>query len=502
VWHLLEHYEIRRLTRRQPAGQPGPRPAPALPEGTDRLPQIRHIVVLMMENHSFDNYLGMLGRGEGLPRGPGGEPTAVNHGSRGEPVRAFHLPSTGQRAGVPSQSWHEVHRQWGEGKCDGFVTSAQAALEQAADGGQPAPAAGTGIGAASGEAVGMGYWDGSDLPFYYGLAQTFPLADHWFSSCLGPTFPNRRFLIAGTANGLIDDSPYNLLDYPAAGTVFDLMTRHGISWANYHPVAGDGAQPRWRHLGRHKRKMTRRRLLSAASRALPNVAQGAQKDITFTADVFPFGIGRYMQHIRSIEQFLDDAHRGTLPAFSIVDPDFGAYSEENPQDIQKGESFAAEIITRVMHGPGWPHTLLIWVYDEHGGYYDHVPPPPAVPPDDVAGRSLIGGSSWLDRCLQPVAPGLVRNKQAETRGPHSYDRYGFRVPAVIVSPYARPGYVCSRVLDHTSVLRLVEEKWNLPPLTARDAAASTPLDALDLDAPPAFLEPPELPRPALPWGSW
>jgi phospholipase C len=73
---------------------------------------------------------------------------------------------------------------------------------------------------------------------------------------------------------------------------------------------------------------------------------------------------------------------------------------------------------------------------------------------------------------------------------------------VIVSPYARPGYVCSRVLDHTSVLRLVEEKWNLPPLTARDAAASTPLDALDLDAPPAFLKPPELPRPAMPWGSW
>jgi phospholipase C len=101
-----------------------------------------------------------------------------------------------------------------------------------------------------------------------------------------------------------------------------------------------------------------------------------------------------------------------------------------------------------------------------------------------------------------VLPGLVKNKQAETSGPHGYDRYGFRVPAVIVSPYARPGYVCSRVLDHTSVLRLVQEKWNLPPLTARDAAASTPLDALDLDSPPAFRKPPELPRPALPWGNW
>jgi phospholipase C len=79
-----------------------------------------------------------------------------------------------------------------------------------------------------------------------------------------------------------------------------------------------------------------------------------------------------------------------LPAFSLVDPDFDAYSEENPQDIAKGESFAAEIIKRVMHGPGWPHTLLLWVYDEHGGYYDHVPPPAAVRPDDVDGRSVIG----------------------------------------------------------------------------------------------------------------
>jgi phospholipase C len=500
----MERYEMRRLTRRQPAGQPGPRPSPALPEGTDLLPQIRHIVVLMMENHSFDNYLGMLGRGEGLPLGPDGQPAAVNHGRRGEPVRAFHLPSTVQRPGVPSQSWHEVHRQWGEGKCDGFVTSAQAALEQASDGAGAAPEtgqdSGSGPAAEPAEAVGMGYWDGTDLPFYAGLARTFPVADHWFSSCLGPTFPNRRFLIAGTANGLIDDSPYNLLDYPPAGTVFDLLARHDISWANYHPVARDGA--RLRHAGRHKRKMARRRLLAAASKPLPSVAQGAQKDITFTADVFPLGIGRHMRHIRSIQRFQHDADHGRLPAFSIVDPDFGAYSEENPQDIRKGESFAAEIINRVMHGRGWPHTLLIWVYDEHGGYYDHLPPPPAVPPDDVEGSSLLGTESWLNRCLRPVLPGLVKHKQAETDGPRGYDRYGFRVPAVIVSPYARPDYVCSRVLDHTSVLRLIEEKWNLPPLTARDAAARTPLDALDLDGPPAFLDPPALPPAALDWGTW
>ncbi len=271
-----------------------------------------------------------------------------NPGTGGEQVRAYHLPSTGQHPQLPSQSWHASHLQWGHGKCDGFVASTQVT----------APGA-------EAAAAGMGYWTEDDLPFYYGLARTFPLADHWFSSCLGPTFPNRRFLIAGTAHGLIDDSPLDLLDYPPAGTIFDMLTRHGISWVNYHPVASDTS--RLRRYAHHKRRMARRRLLSAG-RSVRGMTGEIQKDLQFTANVFPVGIGRYMQHVRSTDQFFTDAANGTLPAFSIVDPDFDGYSEENPQDIRKGESFAAEVINRVMHGRGWPRTLLIWVYDEHGGY--------------------------------------------------------------------------------------------------------------------------------------
>jgi phospholipase C len=232
------------------------------------------------------------------------------------------------------------------------------------------------------------------------------------------------------------------------------------------------------------------------------VATGLQKDLQFTADVFPVGIGQYMRHVHGTDRFFQDADNGTLPAFSVVDPDFHDYSEENPQDISKGESFAAEVINRVMHGQGWPDTLLIWLYDEHGGYYDHVPPPSAVPPDDVEGHSLTGTPSRLQSVLRKIFPQKIKVASNLDAGPPRYDRYGFRVPAVLVSPYARPDYVCSEVLDHTSVLKLVEQKWNLPPLTARDAAAISPLSALDPTGPPAFLEPPSLPKPALAWGSW
>jgi len=495
MWRRLEQQELRRRARRGAGTPSGSLPSPSQPPGSDLLPQIRHIVVLMMENHSYDNYLGMLqGRGEGFPLGQDGQPDVTNLGASGEAIRPYHLSSTVQHPFVPSQSWHASHHQWGHGKCDGFVTSSQSVLTETED------AAGMSATAlADAAAAGMGYWREQDLPFYYGLARTFPLADHWFSSCLGPTFPNRRFLIAGTAHGLIDDSPYDLLDSPPAGTIFDMLTRHGISWANYHPVPGD--KPRTHRYARHTTKMARRRLGSLA-RSLRGMKSELQKDIQFTADVFPLGIGRYMEHVRGIDEFFADAQAGSLPAFSIVDPDFDTYSEENPQDIRKGESFAAKVINAVMHGRGWPHTLLVWVYDEHGGYHDHVPPPPAVPPDDVHGRSLIGSAGRLNALLRPLFGDVVESKVDQTEGPRRYDRYGFRVPAVIVSPYARRDFVCSTVFDHTSVLRLVEDKWNLPSLTARDAAATPPLDALDLAGPPAFLDPPSLPSPSLAWGTW
>jgi phospholipase C len=472
VWERLER---RGIERRGLVDGPGERPRPDLPAGSDLLPEIKHVVVLMMENHSYDNYLGMLaGRGDGLPVDAAGAPTAENTLPNGQRVPAHHLKSTVQVSGNPSQTWNASHISFAGGTCGGFAAS----VWQTVPGGDPA--------------VPMGYWTGAELPFYYGLARTFPVADRWFCSCLGPTFPNRRFLVSGTAHGLIDDLPWDLVDYPPAGTIFDALTKHGISWVNYHNVhPAFGVLKRL--LGGSGLVLLRR--LASVGQWLPRVTDAVRGNKSYTADLYPLGLAGAVRHLRTTQQFFADAAAGSLPAVSLIDPDFGLYSEENPQDIEHGEAFASAVVSAVMHGPAWSSTLLIWTYDEHGGYYDHVPPPAAAAPDDVPARNWQLATPWVRRLIGFLAPKQLARLASVDAGPVSYDRYGFRVPAVIVSPHARPDFVLHDQLDHTSVLKLIEEKWNLPPLTHRDAAAVSPLGALDLKSPPAFGVPPSLPAP-------
>ena len=342
--------------------------------------------------------------------------------------------------------------------------------------------------------IGMQYWTEEDLPFYHWLARTFPVADHWFSSCLGPTFPNRRFLIAGTANGLIDDLPFGMLDIPHGGTIFDRLTQHDITWANYH------SGPRLlREIGRllGPARRASRGLGVVLAQVFPRLFGWLVGKLQFTADLFPLQFWSVHNHIRSMRTFFRDARDGTLPAVSIVDPDFRASSEENPQDIKAGESFAAAVIGAVMQGKGWPGTLLIWTYDEHGGYYDHVPPPPATPPDTVPAHSILDAPAPLRWLLKAL--GQWEKIQRADEGPRTYDRYGFRVPAVIVSPFARRDFVSHQIYDHTSILKFIEMKWNLPALTERDLHAHDFLEALDVTGDGPFREPPEPPKLAREW---
>jgi len=359
----------------------------------------------MMENHSFDNILGLIGRGDGFTIGPNGRPTAKNPDGHGNDVHAFHMPTECQTNGI-GNDWKVTHEAYDGGTCQGFVTSTT-------------PEA-------------MGYFTKEDLPFTCGMAKTFPIADRYFCSVMAQTDPNRRFLISGTSLGLIDDSfP---LELPPNGVIYEQFDKFGITWKDYYS-------------------------------SLPTLGVY----LPYLEDSNPLSKG-----VVKIDEFYADAAAGTLPSFSLVEPDYDKSSEENPQDVQFGDQFMGRVVNAVMSSPNWPRTMLIWTYDEHGGYYDHVPPPPAVPPDDIA-PALKSGDP-----------------------PGGFDRYGFRVPSGVVSPYSRPDFVSHTLYDHTSILKTAEEKWNLPALTRRDANANSLFDMLDLQAKPAFLRPPKLPSAADP----
>ncbi len=391
-----------RLPPRSQWRRPGSLPNPKLPEGADTLPEIDHIVVVMQENHSFDNYLGMLGRGDGFALDRHGHPINTNPDPSGGYVRAFHETDTAQ-AGHVTQTWNASHLQYGDGRNDGF------------------------IGPESSNEWSMAYYTAEEIPFYHSLAKTFPLCDRYFCSVLAQTYPNRRFLLSGTAFGLIATDDTSITGIPPNGTIFDRLDAHNISWASYATNAST---------------------------------------LFVIADI----VKKNPSNIKTIDQFHADARSGSLPAVSYVDPNILTATEENPQDLALGEYFVSAVVNSLMNGPAWHRTLLVWTYDEHGGYYDHVAPPPAIPPDDIP-------------------PTLTSADQ-----PGGYDRYGFRVPTVVVSPYSKPNFVSHTVYDHTSVLKTIERKWNLPAMTYRDANANDLLDCLDLGR-RGFAEPPTLAAP-------
>ncbi len=389
---------------------PGSLPDPTRPVGVPTIPGIDHVVVLMMENHTYDNLLGALGKGDGFTLGPDGEPTATNPYPDGTVQHAFHMPTTCQLSQRPSQEWSASHNAYDQGRNDGFVRTPVSPSIPGIVGG-----------------VAMGYWTGADLPFTYSLASTFPIGDRWFSSTLDQTDPERRYLIAATSAGMTDDlgtKPENLVPdamlATPARTIFNELGNHRLGWADY-----------------------------AFDYPLGN-----------TADLFPTTDGvQVALHRKTYDQFFTDAAAGQLPSFSLVDPDYGQDSQENPQNIARGDAVLSRVVSAVGSSPQWGSTLLVITYDEGGGYYDHVPPPPALAPDAV--------------------PPIVQPGESLYDG---FARYGFRVPAVVVSPYAKPGYVTHVLHDHTSILAMVERLWNLPALTYRDANANDLTDFLDMGA--------------------
>ncbi len=406
--------------------QPNTLPDPSRPAGTPTgaFP-FDHVVVVMMENHSFDNYLGMLPR-RGQPLADGftfdaaGRPTNSNP-VKGGYITIKHADSDCTPNGGGSQTWSDTHKQIDRGRMDGFALT-----------GEPS----------------MVYWDEPDLPFYYSMAKTFCLANRWFASCPAQTYPNRRFLLAATAFGLLTTDTAQITENPPNGTIVDRLNAHNISWTDYFSDV-------------------------PATGVIESIPQDNPT------------------HLAPLAQFYNDCRTATLPAVSFVDSDIGAAHEvggrlpppfgpdnllnnqdqdEEYGDLSLGENFVSGVVDAVLHSPLWPRILLVWTYDEHGGWYDHVPVPRAIAPDSIQPR---------------LAPG-------DPRG--GYDIYGVRVPAAVVSGHARPRSVTNVVHDHTSILATIQAKWNLPAMTLRDANAATLADFLSPRV--TFPEPPTLSGPS------
>ena len=378
---------------------------------------VDHIVVLMQENRSFDHYFQKLPE-YGQPDVEVAPAGFTNPDMDGKPVAPFH--DTQLCFVDTNHDWSGVHQQIGGGKMDGFFASN--------DGWHEAPAHGT-LDLLSGRRA-MGYYDQTDLPFYYALANEFAIADHYHCSMLGPTWPNRMFMYAATSFGLVHNS------FPEADkTLMDYLEERKVDWKIY-------------------------------SSGTPGFGMFVPQFLKYREE-----------HFLGIEEYFADAAAGSLPQFALVEAKLGderynQNDEHPPAMAPLGEVFTATVVEALTKSPSWSRSALFITYDEHGGLYDHVVPPAACPPDDLA----------------------VKTEPGDADG--KFDQLGVRVPMMVVSPFAKKHFVAHHTYDHTSIVRFIEARFVIPALTHRDANAEAPWEMFDFEGAP-HATPPSLKMPVV-----
>ncbi len=388
--------------------------AACVPKNPHNLP-IDHIVVLMQENRSADNYLAAL---NAIQPDYAAEPTTGNPdplNPTGPAIVPFHETQYCESSDL-NHSWNGEHQAFDNGAMDGFT----AANDSSSANADPTDPSG---------ARTMGHYDSTDLPFYYGLYNTFATNDHYFQSVLSQTFPNRLYLYAGTSFGVIRNDSFN----STHTSVFNELDQNAVSWKIYSD----------------------------------------QYPLSFGTILFKYVRDHAAQHVFPMSQYYTDAAAGSLPNVSFVDPRFldtpTVESDEHPpSNIQVGQKFVSDVINGLTTSPNWSSSALFLTYDENGGFYDHAAPPAAPVPDNVPPNLHAG----------------------DTAG--AFDRYGFRVPVVVVSPYSKSHYVSHVVDDHTSILRFIELRFGMKAMTNRDVNADPMLDMFDFST-PHFATPPSLP---------
>jgi phospholipase C len=334
---------------------------------------INHILIACQENHSFDNYFGY------YPLvGAFGVPSNYSQpDGNGGTVTPQHapLPITAD----PSHTWQSIHSERNNGAMDGFYTT---------DG-----------------STALNYYDGSDLSFYYSMADAFTLCGNYFCSVLGPTVPNRLSLVSGTAGGNTTDtlSP-GIVDWP---TIVDLLDAHQVSWKCYNLGLGLGSTGSLEHFN----------------------------GLTF------FKKWQNDQRLQFTEDdYNADLKAGNLPQVSfLITEEF--ISEHPPTDIQSGQQKMSDVINALMSSSAWDSSALFLTYDEGGGFFDHVSPP------------------------QLDAYGL-----------------GMRVPALVISPYVKRGYVSGQLYEHSSILKFIERRFQLPSLASLNHQFDTSTPGTNNDA--------------------
>ena len=377
-----------------------PRVASAAPRNK-RLPQphrsgIEHIVVVMMENRSFDHFLGWLPGANGMQSG------LTYTDAAGVAHSTFPLAPDYQGCSHPDpdHSYEGGRIEYDGGACDGWLR------------------------AGNNDVYSIGYYTQADLAFLGAAAPAWTACDNYFAPILAPTYPNRIYQHTAQTDRL-DDS---LLPLSTLPTIWDRLADHSLSARYYYT------------------------------------------DFPFVA----LWGAKYLPIAALIDNFFADAAAGNLPRVSFVDPAFlgeeqGLSSDDHPHaDIRNGEVFLNAVYQAVTTSPNWPNTIMLINYDEWGGFFDHVAPGTApVPPADAA-----LGSDGLR---------------------------GFRVPALIISPWSQRGTVAHGLYDHTSILKMIEWRWSLRPLTVRDASANNLAETLDFSR--ANLTAPVFDVPSGPFGS-
>ena len=339
---------------------------------------IEHVVLVAMENRSFDHILGWLPHANGRQKG-------LSYPDKsGHRHHTFHLTDYQNCSYAdPDHSYEGGRIQYDGGRCDGWLR------------------------AATNDLFPIGYYEAKDLSFLSHAAPGWCVCDNYFAAILAPTYPNRFYMHSAQTDRL--DQSMTLSTLP---TIWDRLAAAGIDGRYFY------------------------------------------NDVPFTA-LWGF---KYVGISYPYAEFLGLCDSGMLPQVSYVDPRFideasGTSNDDHPHaDIRNGEAFLNQVYSAVTNSPAWQSTVLIITFDEWGGFFDHVPPPLGpIPPGDAA----LGSDG----------------------------RLGFRVPALIISPFARRRRVVGTPFDHTSVLKLIEWRWNLAPLTVRDANANNLAAALNFDEP-------------------